>query len=224
MIDPQEVRANLARARERIAAAGGDPSSTEIVAVTKGFGPDAPEAALQAGLASLGENYAQELADKAADVVVPAGAPAPRWHFIGGLQSNKVRLIAPLVDCWQSVDRSSLIKEIARRAPGAEIFVQVNAAGEAHKSGCGPDDVPRLVDEARAAGLRVTGLMTIGVDGDEPATSLAFERVRDIADALGLPQRSMGMSGDLELAVAAGTTMVRIGTALFGPRPAKGSR
>ncbi len=224
MIDPHDVRANVARVHQRIAAAGGDPSSIEIVAVTKGFGAEAPEAALQAGLVALGENYAQELAGKAADVVVPAGAPAPRWHFIGGLQSNKVRLIAPLVECWQSVDRSSLIREIARRAPGAEILVQVNAAGEARKSGCRPDDVPRLVDEARAAGLRVSGLMTIGVDGDALATSSAFEQVRDLADDLALPKRSMGMSSDLELAVAAGTTMIRIGTALFGPRPAPGPR
>ncbi len=221
MIDQDQVQANLARVRERITAAGGDPSSIEIVAVTKGFGPDAPEAALEAGLCLLGESYAQELADKAAQVAVPSGGPAPRWHFIGGLQSNKVRLVAGIVSCWQSVDRSSLVGEIARRAPGSQIFVQVNAAGEAQKSGCHPDDTPRLVDEARAAGLDVGGLMTIGVAGDEPATARAFQQVRDMADQLGLPQRSMGMSDDLELAVEAGTTMIRIGTALFGPRPAK---
>ncbi len=155
---------------------------------------------------------------------MPSGAPEPRWHFIGRLQSNKVRLVADVVSCWQSVDRRSLVDEIAGRAPGARIMVQVNATGEPQKGGCEPVEVPDLLARAGDAGLRVVGLMTIGVDGDPVATARAFEQVADLADRHGLEQRSMGMSADLELAVRARTTMVRIGSALFGPRPSAGAR
>lgn len=212
-IDPADVADNLDRVRQRIADAGGDPATVAVLAVTKGFGPDAPRAAVQAGLTQLGENYAQELAEKAAAV------PGAEWHFIGRLQSNKVRLVADVVACWQSVDRSSLVAEIAKRAPGARILVQVNATGEQQKGGCAVADAPRLVAEASAAGLVVEGLMAVGVDGDEPMTSRAFEIVRGLTADLDLRVTSMGMTADLELAVRAGTTMVRVGSALFGPRP-----
>lgn len=207
------VAENLERVRQRIADAGGDPEDIRILAVTKGFGADAPRAAVAAGLTALGENYAQELAAKAEQV---EGA---EWHFIGRLQSNKVRLVADVVSCWQSVDRSSLATEIAKRAPGARILVQVNATGEEHKGGCPVTDVRPLVEESVAAGLVVDGLMTVGVDGDERATQAAFEVVQGLAVDLDLAVRSMGMTADLELAVRAGTTMVRVGSALFGPRP-----
>lgn len=212
-VDPVTVAANLDRIHERIADAGGDPATIDVLAVTKGFGPDAPRAALDAGLVAMGENYAQELVDKAAAV------PGPEWHFIGRLQSNKVRLVADVVSCWQSVDRASLVAEIAARAPGARILVQVNATDETHKGGCPVLDVRPLVESARTAGLRVEGLMTVGVADDDHATRRAFDVVRSLTDDLGLATVSMGMTGDLELAVAAGTTMVRIGSALFGARP-----
>lgn len=213
-VDVAAVAQNLDAVRAEIAGAGGDPDAVSILAVTKGFGPDAADAALGAGLVRLGENYAQELADKAADV-----AGRPEWHFIGRLQSNKVKLVAELVTRWDSVDRASLVDEIAKRSPGARILVQVNASGEEQKGGCPVPDVSGLVAHARESGLVVEGLMTVGVDGDDRATAQAFERVAGLAADLGLRETSMGMTADLALAVRAGSTQVRIGRALFGPRP-----
>lgn len=215
MIDAATVRENLDRVRHQIVEAGGDPERVSVLAVTKGFGPEAPEAALGAGMRQLGENYAQELADKAPDV-----DGSPEWHFIGRLQSNKVKLVADLVARWDSVDRSSLVDEIAKRSPGARILVQVNATGEEHKGGCPVPDVADLVARSTDAGLTVEGLMTVGVDGDDRATTQAFERVAGLVADLGLGETSMGMTADLALAVRAGSSQVRIGRALFGPRPA----
>lgn len=209
------VAENLERIANRVADAGGDMEAITLVAVTKGFAPDAGRAALAAGIADLGENYAQELLDKVGEL----GGEAPRWHFTGRLQSNKVKLVAEHISCWQTIDRSSLVGELAKRAPGAHLLVQVNAAGEHQKGGAAPGDVAALVAEARAADLVVDGLMTIGVDGDLRATEVAFRTTVDLADQLGLRTRSFGMSADLALAARSGTTMVRIGTALFGPRP-----
>lgn len=213
-VDPHVVRRRLADVRHRIAAAGGDPERIGVLAVTKGFEADAVEAAMEVGLPAVGENYAQELLDKAG-----ALGEQPEWHFIGRMQSNKIRLIADRVTCWQSVDRSSLVDEIGRRSPGARIMVQVNVTGEEHKGGAAPGEVAALVERGRGAGLDVVGLMAVGVLGDDTATERAFREVAALADDLGLPERSLGMSGDLAAAVRAGTTMVRVGTALFGPRP-----
>ena len=218
-ITARTVGAALERVRDELATAGGDPDRITVVAVTKGFGADAPKAALGAGLVDLGENYAQELRDKAAAVAARADLPAPRWHFIGRLQSNKIRLVADQVACWQSIDRSSLVSELSKRAPGARMLVQVDAAGEPGKGGADPADVPDLVARARDAGLDVAGLMAVGVAGDDAATAAAFATTAALADRLDLPERSLGMSGDLAAAVRAGTTMVRVGTALFGSRP-----
>ena len=195
-----------------------------LVAVTKTFPADAWAAVVRAGGRDVGENYAQELTAKAEDFTrrFPE-LPRPRVHFIGRLQSNKVRGLSGLVDLWQTVDRRSLISEIARWAPGAEILVQVNATGETDKGGCSPAEVPDLVAEARRQGLVVQGLMVVGpTDGDPDRTRGAFALVRRLADAESLPVRSMGMSADLEIALAEGTTMVRIGSALFGDRPPAG--
>lgn len=220
-ITAEAVRSALGRVFDEVTDAGGDPHRLTVVAVTKGFGVEAPVAALEAGLVDLGENYAQELQDKAATVASRTDLPEPRWHFIGRLQSNKVRLVADRVRCWQSVDRRSLVDELAARAPGARILVQVNATGEEGKGGASPGDVPDLVARARDAGLDVAGLMAVGVLGDEAATEAAFRATTELADRLELPERSMGMSGDLAAAVRAGTTMIRVGTALFGPRPGR---
>ena len=216
-IDPDDVRRNLDRVHERIADAGGDPDRITVLAVTKGFGADAVHAALAVGLPAVGENYAQELLDKA--TALDGDGSSPEWHFIGRLQSNKVRLLADRVSCWQSVDRPSLVDELASRAPGARVLVQVNASGEERKGGAAPGDTATLVARARDAGLDVVGLMTVGVLGDAGATAAAFDSVRTLADRLALPERSMGMTADLAEAVRAGTTMVRVGTGLFGDRP-----
>ena len=222
-ITAHSVGAGLERVRDELARAGGDPDRITVVAVTKGFGADAPLAALGAGLADLGENYAQELRDKASALDERTDLPEPRWHFIGRLQSNKIRLVADRVACWQSIDRPSLVSELAKRAPGARILVQVDAAADPGKGGADPADVPDLVARARDAGLDVAGLMAVGVAGDDAATAEAFSATAALADRLDLPERSLGMSGDLAAAVRAGTTMVRVGTALFGPRPQPGT-
>lgn len=199
--------------RDRIEAAGGDPQTVQVIAISKGHGVAAVEEALAAGLVDLGESYAQELVAKADAIDVPL-----RWHFVGGLQRNKVRLVAPHVHLWQSVDRLSLAGEIARHAPGAAVLVQVNVTGLEHQSGCPPERLAAVVEGCADLGLDVRGLMAIGPQGDEVEVRAAFARVRALADRHGLAERSMGMSGDLEAAVAEGSTMVRVGTALFGPR------
>jgi len=208
-----EVIERLATVRSRIEQAGGDPDAVTVLAVTKGFDRSAVDRAVEAGLVDLGENYAQELLAKAPDA--PAGV---RWHAIGRLQRNKVRQLAPHVAVWQSVDRAELGAEIARRAPGATVLVQVNVTGEPQKGGCEPSDLGPLVADLRSDGLVVTGLMAVGVAGPAEAARPGFARLRQLADELALPVRSMGMSADLEAAVAEGSTMVRIGTALFGSR------
>lgn len=209
------VAERAAGVRSRIAGAGGDAERVAVVAVTKGFGSDAVEAAVGAGLVDVGENYAQELVGKAAGL--PAGV-SPRWHVIGRLQRNKVRMLAPLVARWDSVDRLQLGKEIAKRAPGAELLVQVNVSDEPQKGGCSPGECAGLVARLRDEGLQVRGLMAVGATGAPDAARPGFALLRTLADDLDLPVRSMGMSADLEVAVAEGSTEVRVGTALFGPR------
>lgn len=187
-----------------------------ICAVTKGFDAEAVEIAQRLGCDAIGENYAQEAISKLAGV----GASHPPVHFIGRLQSNKIRSLVDVVDVWQSIDRPSLIDELAKRAPGAHMYVQVNATGEADKGGCGLSEAEMLVTRARAAGLNVVGLMTVGPTEPDPVRAqAAFGAVREMADQLGLHGCSMGMSGDLAAALAAGSTLVRVGTALFGERP-----
>lgn len=208
-----DVAAAVLSIRRRIEAAGGDPTRVRLVAVTKGHDAKAVEAAAAAGVLDVGESYAQELVRKAEEV-----GPAVRWHFIGGLQRNKVRMVAPFVHLWQSVDRLALAGEIARRAPGAAVLVQVNLSGQEQQGGCPPERVASMVDGCTDLGLEVRGLMAIGPQGPDAVVRAAFRRVRELADQHGLPERSMGMTGDLEAAVAEGSTMLRIGTALFGPR------
>jgi pyridoxal phosphate enzyme (YggS family) len=210
-----EVADRVAAIRSRIGP------EVELVAVTKGFGPDAVRDAVAAGCTMVGENYAQELLAKWAEL----GDVAVGVHFIGRLQSNKVRQLASRVDVWESVDRPSLIDEIAVRQPGASVLVQVNATGEPNKGGCEPDVVGELVTRGLNLNLNVSGLMTVGpTDGDAARTRRAFRWVRTLADELGLTTCSMGMSHDLDIALECGTTRVRVGTALFGPRPRDASR
>ncbi|CAN5495898.1 YggS family pyridoxal phosphate-dependent enzyme [soil metagenome] len=189
-----------------------------IVAVTKAFPADVIRAAVEAGCSAIGENYAQELVAKSS-VLEALAARRPDVHFIGHVQSNKVRPLAGTVDVWETLDRPAIVDRVARAAPGARVMVQVNATGEETKSGCRPGDAAALVDRARQGGLDVTGLMTMGpTSGDLDRCRSAFRAVRTLADELGLASCSMGMSGDYELAVAEGSTHIRVGTMLFGER------
>jgi pyridoxal phosphate enzyme (YggS family) len=211
-----DVAAAYAELTSRLADLGAD--GVRVVGVTKAHGPWAVQAACDAGITAVGENYAQEVRDKA-EVLAAVRASGVEVHFIGGLQTNKVRMVAGRVDVIQSVDRTSLIDEIARRDAGIAVMVQVHHGGETNKAGCAPAEVHDLVEHALQRGLDVLGLMAVGpTDGDRGATEAAFTATRALADRLGLPECSMGMSNDLDIAVACGTTMVRVGTALFGAR------
>jgi hypothetical protein len=204
-----DVRSRIADAAER---AGRDPAGVTLVAATKTVPVDRVRQVVEAGVVDLGENRAQELLAKA-----PGLADLPvRWHFLGQLQRNKVRGLAPEVACWQSVDRMALGSEIAHRAPGAQVLVEVNLGGEPQKGGCAPSGVAPLVDDLASLGLRVGGLMTVPPRDGEPRRW--FAALRDLATPLGLPELSMGMTEDFEVAVEEGATMVRVGRALFGDR------
>lgn len=215
----ESVAAQLAAVRARIDAVKRPwIHEVEITAVTKGFAPPVVRAAATARCRSIGENYAQELCSKRE--VIESLETRPRIDFIGHLQSNKVRQIVALVDRWCTVDRPSIAKEIAKRASGAEVLIQVNSTAEPNKGGCAPEEVVALHDRCTRLGLNPLGLLTIGPTGQPPeAAAPGFRLVRALADDLELGVCSMGMSADLEVAVACGSTNVRIGSALFGPRP-----
>jgi pyridoxal phosphate enzyme (YggS family) len=211
-----DVGRRLAEVRGRIERAGGDVERVRIVAVTKGFGVESVVAAAAAGLVDIGENYADELVAKARATSDVAGV---RWHFVGQLQRNKVRHVAPYVDLYQSVDRLRLGAELATRAAGARILVQVNLTDDPARGGVRPDEVAPLVGELGDLGLDVVGLMAVAPLGPLDLARDGFRTVRTLADRLALPERSYGMTDDLEIGVAEGATIVRLGTALFGPRP-----
>jgi hypothetical protein len=211
-IDALAVAERVTHIRQRIAAL--TDHSVKLVAVTKTFGYDAIDAAVHAHCDGVGENYAQELLAKVEgrEVSIP-------MHFIGGLQSNKVRQLAPVVDVWQTVDRDSVLQEIAKRVPGATVLIQVNTTNEESKGGCAPSDVEALVSRGVQSGLAVSGLMTIGpTNGTIAECESVFKQLRKMADSLGLEECSMGMTSDFESAVSCGSTIVRIGSALFGER------
>jgi pyridoxal phosphate enzyme (YggS family) len=201
-----EVRARIAAAAAR---AGRDPASVTLVAATKTVDVARVQEVVDAGVVDVGENRAQELLAKTA-------VRRACWHFLGRLQRNKVRQLAPWVTCWQSVDRPELGAEIARRAPGARVLVEVNVGEEPQKGGAAPAAVPGLVDTLRAEGLDVAGLMTVPPHDGDPRRW--FAQLREQAAALGLAELSMGMTDDYEVAVEEGATMVRVGRALFGAR------
>jgi pyridoxal phosphate enzyme (YggS family) len=211
------VAAKLAAVRDRISRAGADPDRIRVVAVTKGFGIDAVREAVDCGLTDIAENYVQQLVDKASSF--PEGIV--RWHMIGTVQRNKVAKAAPHVALWQAVDRAAVVDAIGAHAPGAHVLVQVNVSGEPGKAGCTWDEAPDLVQRCVTEGLIVDGLMGVGPHGSPEIARPGFRRLARLADQLGLKEVSAGMSGDLEVAVQEGATIVRLGTALFGPRPAR---
>ncbi len=152
----EAVPERLAHIKERIATAGG-PSTIRVVAVTKGFGPEAVGAAVSAGLLDIGENYAQELLSKLA-----TSPPEVRWHFLGELQRNKLSRLAPHVWLWQGLDSAAEADALAKRSPGAAVLVEVKLEGDERRHGTAASEVPILVDHAVGAGLDVRGLMAVG--------------------------------------------------------------
>jgi pyridoxal phosphate enzyme (YggS family) len=221
-ITPGVVAERVALVWARIVSAGGDPDGIRLVAVTKGFGPEVVDIARRVGLEDLGENYAQELLVKAA--AAAAAGPGPlRWHFLGAPQRNKMAGLAPVVTLWQAVERAGVIDRLARVGPGAALLVQVNVVWDPAKAGCPPADAPGLVERARQAGLQVRGLMCVGPAGDPDGARRCFARLAGLARAIEVEELSMGMSDDYEAAAAEGSTMVRLGRVLFGPRPGSAS-
>jgi pyridoxal phosphate enzyme (YggS family) len=211
-----DLAARLASIRERIVRTGRNPDEVTIVAVTKGFDASVCRLAVQAGLRILGENRVQEALKKM------NGLEGAQWHLIGHLQTNKVRLAAGKFALIQSVDSLHLVEALARVAPSQQVLVEVNVARESQKSGVDPAQALELVD-ATAKVLDVRGLMGMAPAQGDPTP--AFHELRQIRDEAeqrtgrSFPVLSMGMSGDFEAALAAGSTMLRLGQALFGPRP-----
>jgi pyridoxal phosphate enzyme (YggS family) len=194
------------------------PAGVTLVAVSKTQPADAIREAYAAGQRDFGENYAQEWRAKA-DALTDC--PDLRWHFIGALQTNKVKLIAGRVAFVHTVDRLELARELSRRLAAREsrvrAFLEVNVAGEASKSGCRPEAVPALAEAVRALpGVDLVGLMCVPPASADPRPH--FHLLRSLRDQLGLAELSMGMSGDWREAVEEGASFVRIGTAIFGPR------
>ncbi|MFD1718192.1 YggS family pyridoxal phosphate-dependent enzyme [Georgenia deserti] len=243
-IDTGQLAANLASARQRVAdaarAAGRDPGEVRLLLAVKTQSADVVRAVVEAGADLLGHNRAQELAATGPALAEP-GTPPHEMHFIGHLQTNKINQVLRWAGCVQTVDSLRLADKLdaavsRRAADGAppeplDVMVQVNTSGEATKAGVAPE---RAVELASAVGrlkhLRLRGLMTIGAHTPEEAVvrasydDLAALRAEILASGApgtdGAGELSMGMSADLETAVAAGATMVRLGTAVFGPRPA----
>ena len=227
------MQANLQGVHERItvAARGGGRSADEIVllAVSKTFPAETVVAARHCGQASFGENYVQEALDKIARVRELAPGLAVSWHFIGPIQSNKTRAIAEHFDWVQSVDRLKVAERLSQQRPPKleplNVLLQVNISGESTKSGVTPDAVPDLARSVAALpNLALRGLMAIPEPDADPLRQAGpLARMKSLFDALrqhhpGCDTLSMGMSADLEAAIAAGSTMVRIGTAIFGER------
>lgn len=223
---------NAQLVRERIARAcdicGRDPSEVTLLAVGKTFPADAVRAAHAAGLRSFGENYVQEALEKIS--ALADLTPPPEWHLIGPLQSNKTRPVAEAFDWVQSVDRLKIAQRLSEQRPAGraplQVCLQVNTSGEASKSGVAPADLPALAHAVAALpGVRLRGLMAVPEPvADEAQARAVHRRLRVLYDALraeglALDTLSMGMSADLEAAIAEGSTMVRVGSALFGARP-----
>jgi PLP dependent protein len=226
------ISANIQTIRERIAAAcsrcGRQPDEVTLVAVAKTFPADRVEEALRSGATDIGENYVQELLAKRA--VLPL--PDIRWHFIGHLQSNKVRQIAEWVHMIHALDSMSLAGELDLRAARAgrviEALIEVNTTGEQSKFGLPPERVPDFIRELEPLEhIRIGGLMTIGPFLPDPEGSRPmFRTLRTLRDTIArtpqanvaLRHLSMGMTGDFEVAIEEGATLVRIGTAIFGSR------
>jgi pyridoxal phosphate enzyme (YggS family) len=223
-------RLALVRARiERAAlAAGRDPATVMLVAVSKTKSAEDVRAAFAAGQRAFGENYAQELAAKAEALGDLAGI---EWHFIGHLQTNKARIVAKHAHVVHTVDSVALARELGKRAARDEraqklpVLIEVNVAHEPQKAGATPSEIEEVMGAVLAQdALSLRGLMTIPPAGDAGIAKRCFEALVSLRNmhggAAALPELSMGMSDDLEVAIASGATLVRVGTAIFGPRQA----
>ena len=213
---PDTIASRLARVRQDI------PEGVGLVAVSKSQPAEAIREAFAAGQRDFGENYVQEWREKA-DAL--ADLPGLVWHFVGSLQTNKVKYLAARVGLIHTVDREELGREIARRwekaGARARVLVEVNLGGEASKGGCAASQVAALVEVLRGLpSLEVAGLTAIPPPEDDPRPH--FSSLRALRDRLGLRELSMGMSGDYPVAIEEGATLVRIGTAIFGERRARG--
>lgn len=222
------IAANVTAVRARIAAAanraGRDPASVTLIAVTKTFPPEVAAAVVAAGAPDLGENRVQEGVVKAEALAV--NGLTPRWHLIGHLQSNKVKAALPVFAMIHGVDSEALAQAISRRAESpVPILLEVNVGGEATKFGFHPDDLLTAVARVRALpNIDLRGLMTVAPPASDPSdVRPVFRRLRELAAAAELPELSMGMTDDFEVAIEEGATMVRVGRALFGARPVPGA-
>jgi len=233
-----QVAARLREVETRVAAAaaraGRSASDVQLVGVAKQVAAETVAQAVAAGLAHVGENYVNEAREKLPRVSAlldRQGLAWPRWHFVGRLQRNKARAVAMAFDCLHSLDRVELGDALDRHAASAgrqlDVLVQVDLAGEPQKGGLAPDAVPALLAaSARWPALRIVGLMTIPPAAEHPEQSRSgFAGLRALRDALRtapggalLRELSMGMSGDFEVAIEEGATIIRVGTAIFGPR------
>jgi hypothetical protein len=225
-----DIAARLLEVRQRIdeatARAGRPAGSVQLLAVSKGKPPEAIRAAYAAGHRAFGENYAQELEQKAEALRDLEGIA---WHFIGRLQRNKARQVVRFARVVHAVDRVDLAAELGKRAAAAgvrvRVLVEVNVSGEASKGGCPPAELGAVLAAIAAApALEAAGLMTIPPEADDPeAARPFFAALRALRDQHGgpaaLPELSMGMTHDFPVAVAEGATLVRVGTAIFGARP-----
>ncbi len=216
------IAENLARVQERIRAAcsraGGDPAAVKLVAVSKGQPIEAVLLAFAAGQTAFGENYAQQLHEKA------DALPEAEWHFIGALQTNKVRIVVGHAALVHTCDRVALAKELSKRAflksITQRVLLEVNVGRESQKGGALPEQVDLLYAEVKELeALRCEGLMCIPPADQDPRPH--FRALRELRDRLGLRELSMGMSADFEAAIEEGSTIVRIGTAIFGERPGR---
>jgi pyridoxal phosphate enzyme (YggS family) len=220
-----DIRANLERVQEAIARAcrrvGREPAEVLLIGVSKTVQAERIRLAVEAGVPALGENRVQEAKEK-----IAALGRLASWHLIGSLQTNKARDAVTLFDWIQSVDRVELAVEIDRRARAAgkvvEGLLQVNLGEEPQKGGVPPVEVKAALDAIGGLGsVRIRGLMAIPPAASDPGAARPwFRRLRELRDAAGLEHLSMGMSSDFEMAIEEGATMVRVGTAIFGPRAA----
>lgn len=195
------------------------PAGVTLVAVSKTQPAEAIREAYAAGLRDFGENYAQEWRAKADALADLADL---RWHFVGSLQTNKVKLLAGRVAYVHAVDRLELARELSKRwaalGKAVKVFLEVNTGGEESKGGCAPSEAEALAGAVRALpGVELAGLMCIPPPDGDPRPH--FRTLRSLRDRLGLRELSMGMSGDWEAAIEEGATMIRVGTAIFGARP-----
>ena len=230
--DAELIRSNVARVRERIAAAceraGREPDSVRLLLATKTVEPARIRVAIEAGETLVAENRVQEVRPKF------EALEDLRYerHFIGHLQSNKINALVPYISCLETLDRLSLARKLQNRLAGEgetlEVLVQVNTSGEPTKAGLDPDEVePFIRTIAGLDALKVRGLMTIGLNAEPEVARPSLASLREIAgrireeniEGVAMEELSMGMTGDLEVAIEEGSTIVRVGSAIFGSRP-----